>query len=45
MAGQSELHVALIGTGLMGRMHSLAYATLPSFFPTCRRSAAASWST
>src|SRR5688572_22828317 len=28
-----ELSVALIGTGMMGRMHSLAYATLPSFFP------------
>ena len=28
-----ELNVALIGTGMMGRMHSLAYATLPSFFP------------
>ncbi len=28
-----ELNVALIGTGMMGRLHSLAYATLPSFFP------------
>jgi predicted dehydrogenase len=33
MAESSELRVALIGTGMMGRMHSLAYATLPSFFP------------
>ena len=33
MAGGKELQVALIGTGMMGRMHSLAYATLPSFFP------------
>ena len=33
MAEESELNVALIGTGIMGRMHSLAYATLPSFFP------------
>lgn len=30
---KSELKVALVGTGMMGRMHSLAYATLPSFFP------------
>jgi predicted dehydrogenase len=29
----SALNVALIGTGMMGRLHSLAYATLPSFFP------------
>jgi predicted dehydrogenase len=32
MAG-SQLNVALIGTGMMGRLHSLAMATLPSFFP------------
>jgi len=30
---KSVLNVALVGTGMMGRMHSLAYATLPSFFP------------
>ena len=29
----AALNVALIGTGMMGRMHSLAMATLPSFFP------------
>jgi predicted dehydrogenase len=29
----SQLSVALIGTGMMGRLHSLAMATLPSFFP------------
>jgi predicted dehydrogenase len=29
----SALNVALIGTGMMGRLHSLAYATMPSFFP------------
>jgi predicted dehydrogenase len=29
----SQLNVALIGTGMMGRLHSLAMATLPSFFP------------
>src|SRR4029079_12018517 len=33
MTEQSQLNVALVGTGMMGRMHSLAYATLPSFFP------------
>jgi levoglucosan dehydrogenase len=33
VADQKELRVALIGTGMMGRLHSLAYATLPSFFP------------
>jgi predicted dehydrogenase len=33
VADQTELRVALIGTGMMGRLHSLAYATLPSFFP------------
>ena len=37
MAGGKELQVALIGTGMMGRMHSLAYATLPSFFPDLPR--------
>jgi predicted dehydrogenase len=31
--GRAELSVALVGTGMMGRLHSLAYATLPSFFP------------
>jgi predicted dehydrogenase len=36
MAG-GELRVALVGTGMMGRMHSLAYATLPSFFPELPR--------
>jgi predicted dehydrogenase len=30
---KDELRVALIGTGFMGRLHSIAYATLPSFFP------------
>jgi predicted dehydrogenase len=29
----SELRVALVGTGFMGRLHSIAYAILPSFFP------------
>jgi levoglucosan dehydrogenase len=29
----AALNVALIGTGMMGRLHSLAMATLPSFFP------------
>ena len=29
----AALNVALIGTGMMGRLHSLALATLPSFFP------------
>jgi hypothetical protein len=33
MGNSTQLNVALIGTGMMGRMHSLAYATLPSFFP------------
>jgi predicted dehydrogenase len=33
MTENSQLNIALIGTGMMGRMHSLAYATLPSFFP------------
>jgi len=33
MAGTSELKVALIGTGFMGRVHSIAYAILGSFFP------------
>jgi predicted dehydrogenase len=33
MPESAELNVALIGTGMMGRLHSLAYATLPSFFP------------
>jgi predicted dehydrogenase len=33
VADQKELQVALVGTGMMGRLHSLAYATLPSFFP------------
>jgi predicted dehydrogenase len=33
VAEQKELRVALIGTGMMGRLHSLAYATLTSFFP------------
>jgi predicted dehydrogenase len=27
------LNVALVGTGFMGRTHSIAYAILPSFFP------------
>lgn len=37
---KGELRVALVGTGMMGRMHSLAYATLPSFYsdlPKIRR--------
>jgi predicted dehydrogenase len=29
----AALNAALIGTGMMGRLHSLAMATLPSFFP------------
>jgi len=33
MTGRSELRVALVGTGFMGRVHSIAYAILPSFFP------------
>jgi predicted dehydrogenase len=33
MTSKSELRVALIGTGFMGRLHSIAYAILPSFFP------------
>lgn len=28
-----ELKVALVGTGFMGRVHSIAYAILPSFYP------------
>ncbi len=30
---QRELKVALVGTGFMGRVHSIAYAILPSFYP------------
>jgi predicted dehydrogenase len=30
---QRELNVALVGTGFMGRVHSIAYAILPSFYP------------
>ena len=37
MADRKELRVALVGTGMMGRMHSLAYATTPSFFPDLPR--------
>jgi len=37
LAKNRELQVALVGTGMMGRMHSLAYATLPSFFPDLPR--------
>lgn len=33
MNPKSELGVALIGTGFMGRLHSIAYSILPSFFP------------
>jgi predicted dehydrogenase len=33
MAMKSDLRVALVGTGFMGRLHSIAYAILPSFFP------------
>lgn len=33
MDSADELRVALIGTGMMGRIRSLAYATLPTFFP------------
>ena len=33
MASPTELRVALVGTGFMGRTHSIAYAILPSFFP------------
>ena len=33
MTTNSALRVALIGTGFMGRLHSIAYAILPSFFP------------
>lgn len=33
MATKTELRVALVGTGFMGRLHSIAYAILPSFFP------------
>jgi predicted dehydrogenase len=33
MTTNSDLRVALIGTGFMGRLHSIAYAILPSFFP------------
>ncbi|MBV9107435.1 MAG: Gfo/Idh/MocA family oxidoreductase [Verrucomicrobia bacterium] len=33
MTTNSELRVALVGTGFMGRLHSIAYAILPSFFP------------
>lgn len=33
MTSKSELGVALIGTGFMGRLHSIAYSILPSFFP------------
>ena len=33
MTTDSDLRVALIGTGFMGRLHSIAYAILPSFFP------------
>src|SRR5207247_1752071 len=33
MTTKAELRVALIGTGFMGRLHSIAYAILPSFFP------------
>jgi predicted dehydrogenase len=28
-----ELRVALVGTGFMGRLHSIAYAILPTFYP------------
>jgi predicted dehydrogenase len=34
MAMKSDLRVALVGTGFMGRLHSIAYAILPSFFPS-----------
>ena len=37
MTNNSELGVALIGTGFMGRLHSLAYSVLPSFFPELPR--------
>jgi predicted dehydrogenase len=37
MTTNSELGVALIGTGFMGRLHSLAYSVLPSFFPELPR--------
>src|SRR6478752_3434855 len=37
MTTNSELSVALIGTGFMGRLHSLAYSVLPSFFPELPR--------
>ena len=37
MTNNSELGVALIGTGFMGRLHSLAYSILPSFFPELPR--------
>jgi predicted dehydrogenase len=33
VAPSTELSVALIGAGFMGRTHSIAYAILPSFFP------------
>ena len=33
MTNNSELSVALVGTGFMGRLHSIAYSILPSFFP------------
>ena len=33
MAETPELRVALVGTGFMGRVHSIAYSILPSFFP------------
>jgi predicted dehydrogenase len=33
VSASSELRVALVGTGFMGRTHSIAYAILPSFFP------------
>jgi predicted dehydrogenase len=34
MAMKSDLRIALVGTGFMGRLHSIAYAILPSFFPS-----------
>jgi predicted dehydrogenase len=33
MTSKSSLQVALVGTGFMGRVHSIAYAILPTFFP------------
>jgi predicted dehydrogenase len=33
VADSAELRVALVGTGFMGRAHSIVYAVLPWFFP------------